>query len=388
MVDLHEEFGEAGRPVGLGRDARDGREVAQQVRATDPVFRVFEFPVERETVMHDHAPVTDQHARLADRFSASRRRRMDQCVQAAGHDMHPTVRGADPVGRLIRVQHGQGPQERDQRRDEPAQAAGRVRVDVVDGAGGEVHAEQIVHRFSAPFDGYVLTGEQVTHDRADPRPVGHRRTYRGWERRGRCRRATRACARLCLVFGHDRADLRQIDHLAAHHARHRRAVQAGAAASTHRGRMLDDLVRRGGHLQRRATSAGLLAGLAALPASSLRLLLSPFFGLASTFPGRVTRRRQRRVPRIPLCCGSRRRDRRPQLDDLCLQLLDQHAKRSVLRTQRRVLRLDRSDTLQRVAQHTIRLHTNVLRPRARKVADPRADRANPHVNSYDPPTLL
>ncbi len=86
----------------------------------------------------------------------------------------------------------------------------------------------VTHRFCAPGDRDVLTGQQIYNRGPDPGPVGDRGADMIGEPAGR-RGPARAGACFGAVFGHDRGDWWDIDALSAGHAGHRRIVQPSPA---------------------------------------------------------------------------------------------------------------------------------------------------------------
>ncbi len=131
------------------------------------------------------------------------------------------------------------------------------------------------------------------------------------------------------MLGHDRNHRGDIDHLPAPDADDLGVGESSAATRTRPGLMFDRDVRRGRQGQRAARSAGLATGTALDPTGPTLPFRATLRRLTLPLRYRVTRRWQRRVPRVLRTLRSQRRvlspqprvlgPQRPNLDVLRLQ---------------------------------------------------------------------
>ena len=140
------------------------------------------------------------------------------------------------------MQHLGGDQQRLEQLVDISQSVTGAGQGAADPTGGHRRAVHVGQQHRGALDRYVLEHQQVHRQRAQVRPVDHRRA-RLWRRGRRGHRAARTASLVHPVLSGRRGDLRDVHDLAHHHARLGRSDQILPAPATRLRQMVDHHVR-------------------------------------------------------------------------------------------------------------------------------------------------
>ncbi len=235
----------------------------------------------------------------------------------------PAVTGATHRG-LICAHHRSREQQGLDLGDERSETIGSIQCPRGESTFGHGSGEQHLHRLMCPFEGDVLTDQQIHRDCFDPRSPT-RRASRLRREHGSGDAALRAAAlQSDMIRCHeDRA--RDVEHLTSRHPDDQGVVQAGAAPVAHVRRMNHGHV-WGASGERGTGCAGLLARRTRLTIAGhgpSGLASSTFLGTTHPTIPTITRRRLGRVLRVLLQAGVELSNPRHQLHDPCRLRFDQ-----------------------------------------------------------------